>query len=57
MLKELGGHILLASGVVFTTTVEFIDMGLKMLLLTATLIFTIYKILDLRHQRNERLKK
>ena len=59
MIENIRGIIYqcsLFAGVMFTSTIESLDTGLKLLLLVLSCIFTTYKILELRYNRNKRLK-
>ena len=44
------------TGVLITSSIDAIDSGLKIILLLLTIVYTVYKILDLRSKRNKRLK-
>ena len=55
-LRDLAGQATVFTGVMITSTMSNLDWGLKIILLLLTIIYTVYKILDLRYKRNKRLK-
>ena len=55
-IKDFAYQMSIMCGVMFTSTIEHLDVGLRTMLLLLSVIYTVYKILEAKSNRNKRLK-